>query len=76
MSILQQLTFRILYLKQLNYHSNLSLPNSKSIHTIRKNGMIKSFARRMSANPFNINIRNNYFKHYREFKKKSKKKEI
>jgi hypothetical protein len=38
--------------------------------------MIKSFARRMSANPFNINIRNNYFKHYREFKKKSKKKEI
>jgi hypothetical protein len=27
-------------------------------------------ARRMSANPFNINIKNNYFKHYREFKKK------
>jgi hypothetical protein len=24
-------------------------------------------ARCMSANPFNINIRNNYFKHYREF---------
>jgi mRNA-degrading endonuclease RelE of RelBE toxin-antitoxin system len=28
----------------------------------------------MSANPFNINIKNNYFKHYRELKKNKRKK--
>jgi len=64
-------------LKAAKLSLNLSLPNSKSIHTIKKkwydqdlcNKMKELYikARRMSANPFNINIRNNYFNHYREF---------